>query len=145
MIEYFLFFRFRLFLYRSIFREIETPRKVFWQWNQNQFPALFMGLLLNHFPENLIFTYILHQNYRVQKYFSQVFTLYPSLSYYMLLSQILNIYCLDSICKEASLKDTRIWVCWSGASELGGQGGQVPTHIFALPLLKRDICPPTSS
>ena len=103
---------FSLFLYRSIFREIETPRKVFWQWNQNQFPALFMGLLLNHFPENLIFTYILHQNYRVQKYFSQVFTLYPSLSKYLLLSQFLNIYCLDSISKEASLKDTRIWVLW---------------------------------
>ena len=31
----------------------------------------------------------------------------------------------------------------AGASELGGQGGHVPTHFFAWSLLKRDVCPPT--
>ena len=31
----------------------------------------------------------------------------------------------------------------SGALELGGQGGHMPTHFFAWPLLKKDVCPPT--
>ena len=31
----------------------------------------------------------------------------------------------------------------AGALELGRQGGHVPTHFFALSLLKRDFCPPT--
>ena len=30
----------------------------------------------------------------------------------------------------------------TGASELGGQGGHVPTYFFAWSLLKKDVCPP---
>ena len=59
----------------------------------------------------------------------------------------LNLLMIRQDLHESTLELTEMHHCQAkviaGTSELGGQGEQLPTHFFASPFLKRNICPPT--